>query len=198
MALKSKCYRITPIYLISTSILSATFSKFLKQTQPFVPLKHSNEYLALLTPYSLLCNFFSSQPSVLMWKVKPLKCEKIFWGCFFRALLETKRYLHWASSNHLCYHAGYHFTWVCYHPHSDAIIDWVAIRVELIYCFVLCAVLFKEQKKTLRTRFQKKSSKCRDDWIDVLDVKVHKQGEHNPQHCYISHYHCYISSSVYW
>ena len=37
-----------------------------------------------------------------------------------------------------------------------------------------------------------------DGWMDALDAladKVHKQGEHIPQHCYISHNHPYISSS---
>ena len=112
----------------------------------------SNEYLALFTPSSLLCNFFSSQPSVLMWEVKPLKCEKIFWGWFFCALLEAKRYLRWASSNDLCYQAGRHFTWVCHHPCNDAIIDWVAIWVELIYCLVLCA---KRTEKNFNNKISK-------------------------------------------
>ena len=31
-------------------------------------------------------------------------------------------------------------------------------------------------------------------WMDALADKVHKQGEHIPQHCYISHNHPYISS----
>ena len=31
--------------------------------------------------------------------------------------------------------------------------------------------------------------------MEVLVDKVHKQGEHIPQHCYISHNHPYISSS---
>ena len=35
-------------------------------------------------------------------------------------------------------------------------------------------------------------------WIEALANKVHKQGEHIPQHyCYISHNHPYISSSGY-
>ena len=32
-------------------------------------------------------------------------------------------------------------------------------------------------------------------WMEALADKVHKQGEHIPQHCYISHNHPYISSS---
>ena len=31
--------------------------------------------------------------------------------------------------------------------------------------------------------------------MEALADKVHKQGEHIPQHCYISHNHPYISSS---
>ena len=31
--------------------------------------------------------------------------------------------------------------------------------------------------------------------MDALADKIHKQGEHIPQHCYISHDHPYISSS---
>ena len=31
------------------------------------------------------------------------------------------------------------------------------------------------------------------DWMEVLADKVHKQGEHNPKNCYISHNHPYIS-----
>ena len=33
-------------------------------------------------------------------------------------------------------------------------------------------------------------------WMDALADKVHKQGEHIPQHCYISHNHLYICSST--
>ena len=35
-------------------------------------------------------------------------------------------------------------------------------------------------------------------WMDALDAladKLHKQGDHIPQHCYISHNHLYISGS---
>ena len=32
-------------------------------------------------------------------------------------------------------------------------------------------------------------------WMEALPDKVHKQEEHIPQHCYISHNHPYISSS---
>ena len=32
-------------------------------------------------------------------------------------------------------------------------------------------------------------------WMEVVADKVHKQGEHIPQQCYISHNHPYISSS---
>ena len=32
-------------------------------------------------------------------------------------------------------------------------------------------------------------------WMEALADKGHKQGEHIPQHCYISHNHPYISSS---
>ena len=101
----------------------------------------SNEYLALFTPSSLLCNFFSSQPSVLMWEVKPLKCEKIFWGWFFCALLEAKRYLRWASSNNLCYYAGRHFTWMCYHPRSGAIIDCGYIGGTNLLLCIMCSII---------------------------------------------------------
>ena len=34
-------------------------------------------------------------------------------------------------------------------------------------------------------------------WMEALADKGHKQGEHIPQHCYISHNHPYISSSGY-
>ena len=34
-------------------------------------------------------------------------------------------------------------------------------------------------------------------WMETLADKVHKQGEHIPQHCYISHNHPYISSSAF-
>ena len=43
----------------------------------------------------------------------------------------------------------------------------------------------------------KKSTKCRDGWMEALADKVHKQREHIPQHFYISHNHPYISSSEY-
>ena len=33
------------------------------------------------------------------------------------------------------------------------------------------------------------------EWIDALADKVHKQGEHIPQNCHISHNHLYISSN---
>ena len=41
-------------------------------------------------------------------------------------------------------------------------------------------------------------TKCRNDWIEALADKVHKQGEHRhiPQHHYISHNHPYISIAV--
>ena len=34
-------------------------------------------------------------------------------------------------------------------------------------------------------------------WMEALADKVNKQGEHIPQHCYISDNHPYISSSGY-
>ena len=34
--------------------------------------------------------------------------------------------------------------------------------------------------------------------MEALADKIHKQGEHIPQHCYISYNHPYISSSGYW
>ena len=41
-----------------------------------------------------------------------------------------------------------------------------------------------------------KSTICTDaGWMEALADRVHKQGEHIPQHYYISHNHPYISSS---
>ena len=34
-----------------------------------------------------------------------------------------------------------------------------------------------------------------DGWMEALAENVHRQEEHIPQHCYISHHHAYISSS---
>ena len=55
--------------------------------------------------------------------------------------------------------------------------------------FVLYSL--KKRAETVKY-FKKKSSKIRDDWMEALADKAHKQGEHTPQHCYISHNHIYI------
>ena len=55
-------------------------------------------------------------------------------------------------------------------------------------------------KKSRNKKFKKISKRNLPDvgmggWMEALAYKVHKQGEHIPQHCNISHNHPYISSS---
>ena len=52
----------------------------------------------------------------------------------------------------------------------------------------------RNYKKFLKKNLPKLRNGCQ---MEALADKVHRQREHIPQHCYISHNHSYISSSEY-
>ena len=64
-----------------------------------------------------------------------------------------------------------------------------------VYCTTILYTVFVKKKSRNEKYFKNKSSGCRDGLMEALADKVHKQGEHIPQHRYISHNHFYISSS---
>ena len=118
-------------------------------------------------------SFFFSQPGTLMRKVTKLKRPSTNFPRMVNLYLvwsETTVYIAifhdlWA----ICYHAGHHLYWACFHPRNNG--------TSSRGCMGRANNLLQFQERSLHKKIsKKKSSWYRDGSMNALADEVHKQG----------------------